>query len=381
MQGIDFQNIRFVQDNIEQGRGREFQYEEYQTFVKRTKRFLFSHAVTVSAELFPEMFSCIEEVRERIAPHFSIESFIRPDPVPQAYCINLSSQQRLAIVFTSALVDLLSRGEMQFVIGHELGHHLLEHYKYTKPEDADSELSFLRQLFLSRCAEISADRIGFIASSSVDDALRGMLKIASGLSEKHIKLNIPIFMDQIRELKSLRGSTEGAYSTHPVIPLRMRALLWFSMSDSYYEAVGRQGQAPLSKEVMEQKIVNDLHEISDSIFLEQERRAVENIVLWASLRIAAFKCTLTKKDQMVIKEFVDRMLVDKAVTFLKGRNTEYSEIIDGRLTEAIHNGRGVRGVQLGYIKEILNTLSNRLLKKPSDSGVFIDRIIQSLLDG
>lgn len=372
MPAVNFQNLRFVHDRTAEKN--DIECHKYEEFVQQTRRYLLSHAVAISEGIFPDIFRVLATTGHKIAPNLSIEAFIIPNHIPQAYYIHLSSKKNLALVLTSAIVDLLSREEMQFVIGHELGHHIYQHHKHSIPEHSSNELTFLRQLFISRCHEISADRIGFIASSSVDDALRGMLKIASGLKEQHIKLNIPVFLDQIKQIKNMSGRKEGAYLSHPLIPLRMRALLWFSMSDSYYEAIGHSGKAPLTNKLMEQYISKDLHDISDSAYLDQEYKACGNILLWASLKIATINGVLGKQDQIFIKEFVDRELFDKAISFLKSNKKNHARVINERLKAALHNGKGIRLEKITKIEQTLVEISMHLLSCPDSANELMQEI-------
>jgi len=42
-----------------------------------------------------------------------------------------------------------------------------------------------------------------------------MLKITSGLSDKYLKFNFSNYLDQLRELKEIKGDKNLLYSTHP----------------------------------------------------------------------------------------------------------------------------------------------------------------------
>ena len=42
-----------------------------------------------------------------------------------------------------------------------------------------------------------------------------MLKIASGLGDEHLSFNFSSYLDQLRELKQIKGDQNQMYSTHP----------------------------------------------------------------------------------------------------------------------------------------------------------------------
>lgn len=59
---------------------------------------------------------------------------------------------------------------------------------------------------LSQCAEISADRIGLLASGSLQSACSALLKSAAGLGEPYLKPNITSFLNQFRDLVEKDGN-------------------------------------------------------------------------------------------------------------------------------------------------------------------------------
>jgi len=85
----------------------------------------------------------------------------------------------------------------------EVSHFYYQHSLYPSPISAKTRIEQLNYLHLSRAAEISADRAGFLASGNLENSLRAMLKITSGLTDEHINFNYSSYLDQLRELKEL----------------------------------------------------------------------------------------------------------------------------------------------------------------------------------
>ena len=110
-----------------------------------------------------------------------------------------------------------------------------QHSLYPPIEKARTRTEYLNFLNLSRAAEISADRAGLLGSGSIENSLRAMLKISTGLNDEHISFNFSSYLDQLRELKGLQGNSNLLYATHPTFLNRMQALIWFSMSHEYNE--------------------------------------------------------------------------------------------------------------------------------------------------
>jgi hypothetical protein len=121
-----------------------------------------------------------------------------------------------------------------------------------------SHLENFNLLALARASEISADRIGLLSCGSTESSFRAMLKLASGLNDRHIRFDVATYLDQARALLEMGGSRFQLLSTHPVITSRVKAILWFEMSDRYYQFTGRKGHAPLEWDKLEYNLQRDM---------------------------------------------------------------------------------------------------------------------------
>ena len=69
-----------------------------------------------------------------------------------------------------------------------------------KEENRNLKLNILN---LSRAAEISCDRIGFLSCGDLEVSLRAILKLASGLNDQHLNFKFSAYLNQLRELETL----------------------------------------------------------------------------------------------------------------------------------------------------------------------------------
>ena len=122
--------------------------------------------------------------------------------------------------FTSSLVNLLSPEEFAFVAGHEIGHFIFQHSELSE-ENKTPEL-FMRL----RAQEISSDRIGFLCCKNINTAISALVKIASGLNNNYLNLDIKEFLSQAENLSSENNSLH-IYNTHPTVLIRAKSILWF----------------------------------------------------------------------------------------------------------------------------------------------------------
>lgn len=316
---------------------------DFAQYSERVRRSLYSHAVLVSKEIFPDIYNSIIKTREKLSLDIFFQTFIKPDPIPNAQCIFLGGDHRIAIVLTSSLVQLMSYEELKFVIGHELGHFLFKHYLLPSPEAATSEIDFHKRLYLKRCAEISADRVGFVAAPSIEDSLRAKLKIASGLPETFFRLNISSYIAQLREIKSIGKSPDEALTSHPILPLRTRALLWFSMSEQYYRVSKNKNTPPISRDLLDDKVSSDLDSIASVNIKKMEEELINNATLWTALKVLSSSDKLSKKNQEILKKYIGEELVEKALNFLKASHGSSLQIINERFEKILLETKSLTG--------------------------------------
>ncbi|MBR1800911.1 MAG: M48 family metallopeptidase [Bacteroidaceae bacterium] len=127
---------------------------------------------------------------------------------------------KLRVVLSSGAIDLLSKEELSFLIGQEIGHiisghlpyHMLLELLYT-PALKDPTLSLIAGVVKMplldwyRKSHYTADRVSLLCCQDINIALRTMMKMA-GLPKKYYQTTDPnAFLRQAREFTDL--STDG----------------------------------------------------------------------------------------------------------------------------------------------------------------------------
>lgn len=189
--------------------------------------------------LAPRLCTILDEVRERLDFQEPIELFVEADAGVNAFALHSLSEDTPHVVsLTSGMIECMTDDELRFAMGHELGHLCYRHYRARlvyravgMDEDGDPRLPPLLAVRLeswTRLAELSADRAGFAAvDGKLDTIVSAFFKLASGLGPEHLRFDINAFLHQLEDLQKMKRKEVLAAFSHPVTPVRVRALqLW-----------------------------------------------------------------------------------------------------------------------------------------------------------
>ena len=281
---------------------------------------LLTNSVRVDKEILPKVGEAIETVFKRIKIENNFNFFITADNnQANASCSLMSSASRPDIILTSRLIELLSIEELQFVIGHEVAHYVYQHALYPNHNNVEDRNLKLNILNLSRAAEISADRIGFLSCSSLEDALKANFKLASGLSDKYFNFKPSTYLDQLRDLEDLGKSSSELWSTHPSFLIRMQSLIWFSMTKEYHDFFDQNKKGTYSLKEVDKKLDFKMRKVTGDEIAKSNKEIYEKALIWGSLDIYLSDKKFSKEEQ---DEFSKRFGANakKAISLMKISN-------------------------------------------------------------
>ena len=281
---------------------------------------LLTNSVRVDKEILPKVGEAIETVFKRIKIENNFNFFITADNnQANASCSLMSSASRPDIILTSRLIELLSIEELQFVIGHEVAHYVYQHALYPNHNNVEDRNLKLNILNLSRAAEISADRIGFLSCSSLEDALKANFKLASGLSDKYFNFKPSTYLDQLRDLEDLGKSSSELWSTHPSFLIRMQSLIWFSMTKEYHDFFDQNKKGTYSLKEVDKKLDFKMRKVTGDEIAKSNKEIYEKALIWGSLDIYLSDKKFSKDEQ---DEFSKRFGANakKAISLMKISN-------------------------------------------------------------
>jgi hypothetical protein len=297
---------------------------------------LLSTSVRVTKEIFPNINSAIENVFKRLKIENNLNFFVTANHFQtQASCSAMPLGDSAEIILTSKLIELLNGEELESVIAHEVAHFYYQHALYPQPNSSMNRVETLNLLNFSRAAEISADRIGFIGCGSLESSLRAMLKITSGLSDKHLKFNFSNYLDQLRELKEIKGDKNLMYSTHPNFLNRMQALIWFSMSNEYNQDLNSNKKGSFDLKTVDQKIDESIKKVIGDEVDYSNKDVVSRALMWGSIEIFLSDKKFSKKEQELFKKNFGEKRAQSMLSFMKMANPKSIQAkIDNTFQEA-----------------------------------------------
>ncbi|HSB65531.1 MAG TPA: M48 family metallopeptidase [Anaerolineales bacterium] len=200
---------------------------------------LLADALQVTPQSEPDMMPLLQQnyARLQVEP---VNVFIVRANQLNAYTFGMDSPK--AIVLYASLFKLMDRDEIQFILGHEMGHVKLGHTWLNTlvggmagiPSGlgaaAIMELAFR---WWNRACEYSADRAGVLACGKPNKAITALVKLeagASALSQSGMQAAIQ-HID--REDDDLMNKLEELIASHPMVAKRIEQIRSFTRSNEY----------------------------------------------------------------------------------------------------------------------------------------------------
>jgi uncharacterized tellurite resistance protein B-like protein len=187
-------------------------------------------AFLLSKPISPRIFNIVTETKQKLDLEGEYEVFCLNSNSINAFAyVQPAEEKKFFIIgITSAALEELEDLEIQFILGHELGHFLFEHNRMNyliNPNPTSQGVTLLpsmgESIFLrwrKKC-EISTDRVGLLACGDFENAARA--------------------------LKEEPEALEVNYRSHPLMPLRLKVMQMFAESSIFTQVVN--GKSDISE--------------------------------------------------------------------------------------------------------------------------------------
>jgi uncharacterized tellurite resistance protein B-like protein len=288
------------------------------------RRRLLANALRITDRIIPALKERID-LAKRIThlENTEVETFVYSDPRQCASCMCFENGN-IFLLISSSLYSMLTERELLFVIGHEFGHVVYEHYMLparailAQKGACDAE-NAVKLMAWSRRAEISADRVGLLCCQDLDAAAKAFLKLSSGLNEELIEFDLQGYVSQVLDLEAVSRSVRAVddlYSTHPFNPIRIVALYRFWQSDIVCElfghAPGKQWDQDADSRICE------LLQLMDPDAATMGTRNVDECVVWGGFWVASSDGQIDQLEVEAISKSVKSQIAREALAFLQG---------------------------------------------------------------
>lgn len=189
-------------------------------------------SVKVSNSQYPEIYAKVTEYCNQLNINTVPEVFVyNSNGLLNAYAVKIFMNK--FIMLTSTIVDITYKNEyadeLNFIIGHELGHHAAGHTSILKSVFLAPAkfIPFIGAAY-SRACELTADRYGMFLSNNTAASVNSLVNLAHGSKVLSHKTNIDAFIDQENEIPELMGFISKLYSSHPRLTKRVIELRSFA---------------------------------------------------------------------------------------------------------------------------------------------------------
>ena len=262
------------------------------------------------------------------------------------------------------------------MIGHEVGHFLCEHWRYPSQEAFETPGEKLAALQLHRSAEISADRIGLLTADSIEAACSAMIKTAAGLGAPHLRPDISSMLSQFRELSGRQGHSDSIWVTHPIIPLRIRALLRFD--NVALKLRSGNEVATETIEAADAAIARDFGKSSGFALEKLDDDHLAKARMWSIVATFAADGVLSKWEQQMLAEMLGEELSAQVMNFLKDVIGDVSEVTLQKALEACRDAQNAPAMKRRQIFQDLQMLIQAAEAERTHGAKVLDQVRQSL---
>lgn len=200
------------------------------------------HSFKVDEKISGKLYKMFHEVKEKLGFEDAVDFYISGNADVNAFALSGSEEGEPHIInVNSSLIQLMTDDELRFVIGHEMGHlinkntDLLRLINFVFPDPANVPALLAHKIRLwNQLSELIADRYGFMAISNLEVCISAFFKMSSGLDADRVDLHIESFLiENDKRLEYFRKDTGLNYASHPINPIRVKAIELFSQSDRF----------------------------------------------------------------------------------------------------------------------------------------------------
>lgn len=311
------------------------------------------HSMKIDKEILGDLYELCHEVMDRLEFKEQVDFYITGDSSVNAFSLAASEEGNAHIVnINSALFNLMTRDELKFVIGHELGHLISRDTEFqtlvTFVFPTETTIPVLLQYKLrlyNQLAELVADRYGYLATMDLSVCVTAFFKLASGLDLNKMNVSIDsLIADNNKRLEYFIKDRGMSRATHPVNPIRVQAL-------NLYASV--KTQEALDEGMDE--LISILLKVGDNELDEW----LALFIASAGLKVATLDCTLSESELDGIIDALSMLKIFPKEYLTEIANGDFEADFVRSVENIMKINPGMRDVMLKYMIDIV--LSDKVI--------------------
>jgi Zn-dependent protease with chaperone function/uncharacterized tellurite resistance protein B-like protein len=302
---------------------------------------LLKEGIRLSERLSPRIYRVFSEVCLALGLETQAEVFCLPSPDINAFAIlDVRKDTTYSLVgVTATALERLEDAELRSILGHELGHILFGNNRLAaliSTDAANPSVTVLpalgESLYLRwrKKAEISADRVSVLASRDFKATATSLLKATFGLSERNLNLDIEALVNQVDEIRGRPELMEEVFASHPLLPIRLKAVELFSRSAKAKRAGYPVEGEPIQDGALEDA-VDDLVKLTRRYPFQPIHLAVMRAVALGGAQLLAADRDVSDEEVKILVQILHKWFTDEPESEI----VTDREQISARLPEAI----------------------------------------------
>jgi len=184
----------------------------------------YGNMILLTNSQFPHLYKMVEQAAHDLGLKSVPETFI----YNSNGLLNAFARRILGgnfVFLTSALIDVTDDKQVNFVIGHEVGHHAAGHLRFWPNffRMPGHVIPFLGAAY-SRSREYTCDQLGAYVSKDLDASRGALQMLGCGCRRLNTGLNCEAFMDQEKLVPPVSGFINEIFRSHPRLTRRVAAI-------------------------------------------------------------------------------------------------------------------------------------------------------------
>ena len=223
------------------------------------------------------------------------------------------------------------------ILGHELGHILFGNNRLAaliSTDAANPSVTVLpalgESLYLRwrKKAEISADRVSVLASRDFKATATSLLKATFGLSERNLNLDVEALVNQVDEIRGRPELMEEVFASHPLLPIRLKAVELFSRSAKAQRAGYPVEGTPLGDDELE-NAVDDLVKLTRRYPFQPLHQAIMRVVALGGALLLSADRDVSDEEVKILVQILHRWFTDEPEAEIVTDRAEINEAAAG----------------------------------------------------